>query len=74
MANPFEDPAGTFLVLVNHEGRYSLWPVFAEIPPGWQTVFGPSGRPAAVDYVERAWTELRPASPPGAAAPSGTRA
>ena len=24
--NPFEDPDATYLVLVNHEGQYSLWP------------------------------------------------
>lgn len=25
-SNPFEDPEGTYLVLVNDEGQYSLWP------------------------------------------------
>jgi MbtH protein len=74
MANPFEDPAGTFLVLVNHEGQHSLWPAFAEVPQGWHAVSGPGERTAAVEYVERAWTDLRPASLSGDTARSGTRA
>ena len=28
MTNPFEDPEAEYLVLVNHEGRFSLWPTF----------------------------------------------
>ena len=30
--NPFEDPEGRYLVLVNDEGQHSLWPSFAEVP------------------------------------------
>ncbi|MBB4779522.1 hypothetical protein BJY27_000483 [Streptomyces rapamycinicus] len=37
--NPFDDTEGRFLVLVNDEGQHSLWPVFAEVPGGWTTVF-----------------------------------
>ncbi|MBB4779097.1 uncharacterized protein YbdZ (MbtH family) [Streptomyces rapamycinicus] len=33
--NPFDDPDAEFLVLVNHEGQYSLWPTFADVPEGW---------------------------------------
>ena len=40
MTNPFDDESGTFLVLVNHEGQYSLWPAFAEVPEGWEVVHG----------------------------------
>ena len=35
MTNPFENENGEFIVLVNHEGQYSLWPTFKEIPAGW---------------------------------------
>ena len=30
MSNPFEDPEGTYLVLVNDENQYSLWPDFVD--------------------------------------------
>ncbi|MDQ0846703.1 MbtH family protein [Streptomyces sp. V1I6] len=60
--NPFEDPQGRFLVLVNDENQHSLWPSFAEVPPGWRTVFGEDTRDACLAYVEANWTDLRPAS------------
>ncbi|MEU3064361.1 MbtH family protein [Streptomyces subrutilus] len=60
--NPFEDPQGSFLVLVNEEGQHSLWPSFAEVPAGWATVFGADTREACLAHVEANWTDLRPKS------------
>ncbi|WP_395366320.1 MbtH family protein [Streptomyces sp. YH02] len=60
--NPFEDPQGRFLVLVNDENQHSLWPSFAEVPAGWRTVFGEDTREECLAYVETHWTDLRPAS------------
>ena len=62
MTNPFDDDEGVFLVLVNDEDQYSLWPEFAEGPQGWRTVFGPTSRAAALDYINTHWTDLRPRS------------
>jgi MbtH protein len=62
MTNPFDDPEGTFLVLVNDEGQHSLWPEFADVPGGWTRAFGPGGRQECLDYVEKSWTDLRPKS------------
>lgn len=62
MSNPFEDANGTFLVLVNDENQHSLWPEFAEIPPGWRSVHGPAVRQACLEYIETNWTDMRPAS------------
>jgi uncharacterized protein YbdZ (MbtH family) len=60
--NPFDDESGTFLVLVNDEDQHSLWPVFADIPPGWRKVFGESSRAECLAYVEQHWTDMRPRS------------
>lgn len=60
--NPFEDPQGTFLVLVNDENQHSLWPAFAEVPRLRRTVFGADTREACLAHVEANWTDLRPAS------------
>jgi MbtH protein len=60
--NPFEDPQGRFLVLVNDEDQHSLWPSFAEVPAGWRAVFGDDTREACLAYVESHWTDLRPRS------------
>jgi MbtH protein len=62
MTNPFEDQDGVFLVLVNKEGQYSLWPQFREVPGGWTQRFGPEKRQACLDYVEQNWTDMRPRS------------
>lgn len=59
--NPFDDAAGTFLVLVNDERQHSLWPEFAAVPSGWRVVFGPDDRERCIDHIERDWTDLRPA-------------
>ncbi|TDC97763.1 MbtH family protein [Actinomadura sp. 7K507] len=62
MTNPFDDPDGTFLVLVNDEGQHSLWPEFAEVPPGWTAAFGPASRNDCLGHIDRTWTDLRPRS------------
>ncbi|MGA4844592.1 MbtH family protein [Streptomyces sp. G45] len=60
--NPFEDPEGTYLVLVNDEGQHSLWPSFAEVPAGWETALAETTREAALEYIESNWTDMRPKS------------
>jgi MbtH protein len=62
MANPFDDENGTFLVLVNHEGQHSLWPAFANVPAGWDTVYGEDSREACLKFIEENWTDMRPKS------------
>jgi MbtH protein len=60
--NPFDDPDATFSILVNEDDQHSLWPAFADIPPGWKVVHGPADRQNCLDYVETAWTDMRPTS------------
>jgi len=62
MIEPVEDVQSKLLVLVNDEGQHSIWPTFAEVPPGWVTRFGPSDRQACLEYIEREWTDMRPLS------------
>lgn len=62
MSNPFDDPNGIFLVLINEEGQYSLWPNFVAIPAGWRIVHGPDTREACLKHVEVNWTDMRPKS------------
>ena len=62
MTNPFDNPDGTFKVLVNSEGQHSLWPDFADVPAGWNAVHGPATRQSCLDYVEQNWTDMRPKS------------
>ena len=60
--NPFEDPDAKYLVLINEEGQHSLWPVFADVPDGWEVIFGEDGRQECLDFIEKNWTDMRPNS------------
>jgi MbtH protein len=62
MSNPFDNPDGRFLVLVNDEGQHSLWPSFAELPDGWDVALAETDRPSAVAHIEEHWTDMRPLS------------
>ncbi|WP_243773616.1 MbtH family protein [Actinomadura barringtoniae] len=62
MTNPFDDPDGTFLVLVNAEGQHSLWPEFADVPAGWTRTHGPAPRAECLSHITTTWTDLRPTS------------
>ena len=62
VTNPFEDPDASYVVLVNEEGQHSLWPIFADVPEGWEVIFGESGRQECLDFIEESWTDMRPKS------------
>jgi MbtH protein len=62
MTNPFEDESGTFHVLINDEGQYSLWPSFVDVPGGWTIVRNSESRAACLEYIDRHWTDMRPKS------------
>jgi MbtH protein len=52
----------TYIVVVNHEEQYSIWPDYKEIPNGWRAV-GKSGvKEECLSYIEEVWTDMRPLS------------
>ena len=62
MNSPFDDPDGSFLVLINHEHQHSLWPAAIDVPAGWRTVHGPAPRQDCLNHIETHWTDMRPKS------------
>jgi MbtH protein len=62
MTNPFENPDGSYRVLVNDEHQHSLWPSFVDVPAGWTVVHDTDTRQACLAYIERNWVDLRPRS------------
>jgi MbtH protein len=60
VSNPFDDQGGAFVVLINDQGQYSLWPAAAEIPAGWSTAYEQNGREACIEYIGKNWTDMRP--------------
>lgn len=53
MTNPFEDPDGTYLALMNDEGQHSLWPAVIDVPTGWRVVHPHDTRQACLDYIHQ---------------------
>ncbi|SDZ41143.1 MbtH protein [Evansella caseinilytica] len=62
MTNPFEDQDSTYLVLLNEEGQYSLWPADIDVPSGWNVVHTEASREACVEFIRSQWTDLIPNS------------
>ncbi|WP_369386593.1 MbtH family protein [Streptomyces sp. CG1] len=62
MGNPFDDTEGTFLVLINDEGQYSMWPAALDVPAGWAVAHPEDTHQACLDYVEEHWRDMRPRS------------
>lgn len=60
MAHPFENEDELYLVLMNDDGQYSIWPAFAEIPRGWTVVYEKNRRGECLDYIESHWSDMRP--------------
>ena len=52
----------TYLVVMNHEEQYSIWPDYKEIPKGWRSVGKSGSKKVCLDYVDEVWTDMRPLS------------
>lgn len=59
----FDREDETFIVLVNHEEQYSIWPHWKAVPAGWQAVEGVKGdKKTVLAFVEKTWVDMRPLS------------
>jgi MbtH protein len=62
MADMFDESNGPFVVVVNHEEQYSIWPESRDVPSGWRVVGEPRSRADCLAYIEEVWTDMRPLS------------
>ena len=58
----WDDEDALFNVVVNDEDQYSVWPAHRDAPDGWRTVRDPAPKAECLAYIERTWTDMRPAS------------
>ncbi|MER7181588.1 MbtH family protein [Streptomyces hyaluromycini] len=58
----FDDENAPYLVVVNDEEQYSIWPDGREVPNGWYTVGEARSREECLGYIEEVWTDMRPRS------------
>lgn len=58
----WDDEDAVFVVVVNHEEQYSIWPEYREVPNGWRAAGKHGSKQECLDYIEEVWTDMRPLS------------
>jgi MbtH protein len=51
-----------YMVVVNHEEQYSIWPDYREIPKGWRNAGKSGTKDECLTYINEVWTDMRPLS------------
>ncbi|MFJ6568062.1 MbtH family protein [Streptomyces sp. NPDC091292] len=52
----------TYIVVVNHEEQYSLWPADKEVPLGWRAEGKTGSKAECLAHINEVWTDMRPLS------------
>jgi len=51
-----------YLVVVNHEEQYSIWPSDRDLPAGWRAEGTRGDREECLAHIGEVWTDMRPLS------------
>jgi len=51
-----------YLVVVNAEEQYSIWPQHKPLPSGWRAVGKQGPKVECLKYIDEVWTDMRPLS------------
>ena len=62
MIGPMSEDDRVYVVVVNHEEQYSIWPQGKDIPAGWNDVGVSGPKKDCLDHIEKVWTDMRPLS------------
>ena len=57
-----DEDTTAYMVVVNHEEQYSIWPANRELPLGWQAEGFRGDKAACLAHIEDIWTDMRPRS------------
>jgi MbtH protein len=57
-----EDESIVYVVVVNHEEQYSIWPDYKNIPNGWRDTGKRGLKAECLAYINEVWTDMRPLS------------
>ena len=55
-------PAEQYVVVLNHEEQYSIWPKGKEIPNGWREDGCSGTKEECLAHIEKVWTDMTPLS------------
>ena len=51
-----------YLVVINQEEQYSIWPEFKSLPMGWKTIDKQGSKEECLAYIKEVWSDMRPKS------------
>jgi MbtH protein len=51
---------GIYLVVINREEQYSIWPKDRDIPSGWKPIGKEGSRSDCLDFINNVWTDMAP--------------
>jgi MbtH protein len=58
----WDDENTVFVVVLNDEEQFSIWPQAKPIPAGWRTYGFEGSKSACLDHIGEVWTDMRPKS------------
>jgi MbtH protein len=53
---------GRYIVVVNQEEQYSIWPETMAVPGGWRACGQSGTQTECLRFIESTWKDLRPLS------------
>jgi uncharacterized protein YbdZ (MbtH family) len=51
-----------YIVVINHEDQYSIWPEGRESPNGWRATGMAGAKAECLAHIDEVWTDMRPRS------------
>ena len=51
-----------YMVVMNHEEQYSIWPEWRALPAGWQAAGKSGSKEECLAHIKEVWTDMRPLS------------
>lgn len=58
----FDNNEIQYLVVLNDEQQYSIWPAHRELPLGWHPDGTAGTKQECLDHIEQVWVDMRPLS------------
>jgi MbtH protein len=60
--NDEHEGATTYVVVINSEEQYSIWPASSDLPLGWRPVGQAGSKSECLEYINKVWADMRPLS------------
>jgi MbtH protein len=67
MSTEPETDTTVYLVVLNHEEQYSIWPADRPLPAGWRSDGTKGDKATCLAHIKEVWTDMRPKSLRGGA-------